>query len=106
ILSLVALLAFTRSLLRGGGLVPAQSVAALGLRSASQRPGRSLLSIALIACATFVIVAVGAFRHGTGDVSGERRSGTGGYALVGESLLPIHYDPDTSEGREKLNLAG
>jgi len=52
-----------------------------------------------------VIVAVGAFRHGAGDVSGERRSGTGGYALVGESLLPIHYDPGTSEGREQLNLA-
>jgi len=105
ILSLVALLAFSRGLLRSGG-VAVTSVVALGLRSASQRPGRSLLSIALIACATFVIVAVGAFRHGAGDVSSERRSGTGGYALVGESLLPIHYDPDTSEGREKLNLAG
>jgi ABC-type lipoprotein release transport system permease subunit len=104
-LSLVALLAFTRGLLRGGAL-PVGSVAGLGVRSASQRPGRSLLSIALIACATFVIVAVGAFRHGAGDVSGERRSGTGGYALVGESLLPIHYDPGTSEGREQLNLAG
>jgi ABC-type lipoprotein release transport system permease subunit len=104
-LSLVALLAFTRGLLREGRL-PVASVAGLGVRSASQRPGRSLLSIALIACATFVIVAVGAFRHGTAEAAGDRRSGTGGYALVGESLVPIHYDPGTSEGREQLNLAG
>lgn len=103
--SLVALLAFAGGLLRGGrGHVA--SVASLGLRSASQRPGRSLLSIALIACATFVIVAVGAFRHGPGESNADRKSGTGGYALIGESLLQVHYDPGTPEGREQLNLGG
>jgi ABC-type lipoprotein release transport system permease subunit len=104
--SLVALLAFASSLLRRPAHEAAASLAALGVRSASRRPGRSLLSIALVACATFVIVAVGAFRHAPGEHGSDRRSGTGGYALVGESLLPIHHDPATPEGRERLNLAG
>lgn len=104
--SLVALLAFARGLLRGGEGRVARGIAGLGLRSAARRPGRSLLSIALIASATFVIVAVGAFRHRPGEAAPDRKSGTGGFALVGESLLPIHYDPGTAEGRERLNLSG
>jgi ABC-type antimicrobial peptide transport system permease subunit len=105
--SLVALLAFASALLRRRGQErPADGLAALGARSASQRPGRSLLSIALVASATFVIVAVGAFRHGPGEGDEGRHSGTGGYALVGESLLPIHHDPATAAGREPLNLTG
>ena len=35
----------------------------LGLRSAAYRPGRSILCIALIASATFLIVSLDAFRQ-------------------------------------------
>jgi hypothetical protein len=75
----------------------------LGFRSATYRPGRSLLAIALIASACFVIVSVSAFRR-TGEGAGDRASGTGGYALVAESLLPLHHDPATAEGRAALGL--
>jgi putative ABC transport system permease protein len=79
-------------------------VAALGTRQARAHPGRSVLSVALIACATFVIVAVGAFRHGAPEDPHDRHSGTGGYALFAESAAPILYDPGTAGGRRSLTL--
>jgi len=89
-----------------GGRIAAGTlgVVGLGLRSASRRPGRSLLTIALIASATFVIVSVGAFRREGGVGPRDRRSGDGGYALVAESLLPLHHDPGSPEGRAAMGL--
>ena len=78
-------------------------VARLGLRNARYRPSRSVLSVALIAAATFLIVSVGAFRRGV-EASGDPQSGTGGYALIGETLAPLMHDPSTQAGREALNL--
>ncbi|MGE3340283.1 MAG: FtsX-like permease family protein, partial [Alphaproteobacteria bacterium] len=75
----------------------------LGLRNLSARPSRSLLSVALIAGASFLIVAVGAFRLG-GAATGDRRGGTGGYLLVAESVQPLMHDPATAAGRDALNL--
>jgi ABC-type antimicrobial peptide transport system permease subunit len=70
----------------------------LALRSAAYRPGRSILYIAQIACATFLIVSVDAFRQ-TGD-----SAGTGGYPLMAESVLPLIHDPNTPAGRDALNI--
>ena len=75
-LLLVALLCFQsvwlrrrrRRLLGGGGW---WAVARLGFRNATHRPGRSVLCIALIASASFIIVAVDAFRR---DGAATRRS--------------------------------
>ena len=81
------------------------SVFRLGLRQAARRPGRTLLGGALLAGATFVIVAAGAFRHG-GDAPRDRRGSAGGYTLLAESLVPVHHDPASTEGREALGLTG
>jgi ABC-type lipoprotein release transport system permease subunit len=78
-------------------------IARLGLRNARYRPSRSVLSAALIAAATFLIVSVGAFRRGDADVS-DPASATGGYALMAESVVPLMHDPATAEGREAYNL--
>jgi hypothetical protein len=109
-LLLVALLAGEwRWLRRGGkrrvfGTGPV-ALARLGFRNAANRPGRSLVAVALIAFATFTIVSVDAFRRGeSGMDSFERGSGAGGYALVAESLLPLHWDPNTEDGRNAANL--
>lgn len=75
----------------------------LGMRNASARPSRSLLSVALIAGASFLIVAVGAFRQGT-EASTDPHSGTGGYSLIAESMQPLMHDPSTPAGRDALNL--
>jgi hypothetical protein len=80
------------------------SLAGLGFRGASYRPGRSVVCVALIAFAAFVIVAVGAFRPpGVPDVDA-RDSESGGYRLFARSLLPLHHDPATPEGSAALNL--
>ena len=83
------------------------SVTRLGFRNATYRPGRSVLCIALIASAAFIIVSVDAFRHrGDIDQTRDTHSGSGGFPLLAESLLPLVHDPNTREGREALNLAG
>ncbi len=73
------------------------------LVNARWRPGRSLLCIALIASATFLIVAVDSFRRGDIDPL-DPRSGAGGYPLLAESLLPIPYDLATPQGRDAAGL--
>lgn len=80
------------------------SVTRLGFRNATSRPGRSVLCIALIASAAFIIVAVDSFRHRGGLQLTDRKLGNGGFPLLAESLLPIVHNPNTSEGREALDL--
>jgi putative ABC transport system permease protein len=80
------------------------SVARLGFRNATSRPGRSVLCIALIASAAFIIVAVDLFRHREGIETTDRKSGSGGFPLLAESVVPVVHDPNTSEGRQALNL--
>ncbi|MGI8917632.1 MAG: FtsX-like permease family protein, partial [Pyrinomonadaceae bacterium] len=79
-------------------------LARLGFRNASSRPGRSVLCIALIASAAFIIVAVDAFRHREGKTTFERKSGSGGFPLLAEALVPVVHDPSTPAGLEALNL--
>jgi hypothetical protein len=78
-------------------------ITALGFRNAAWRPGRSILCVALIASATFLVIAVDAFRRDEPPPL-DPKSGTGGFALMAESLLPMIHDPNTPPGREALNL--
>jgi putative ABC transport system permease protein len=75
----------------------------LGFRNTTYRPARTVLCVTLIASAAFIIVAVDAFRR-SGAVATDRKSGTGGFPLLAESLLPIVHNANTPEGREALNL--
>ena len=80
------------------------TISLLGFRNAAHRPSRTVLCVTLIASAAFIIVAVDAFRRGTPAAS-DRKSGSGGYPIFAESLLPIVHDANTPEGREALNLS-
>jgi hypothetical protein len=82
------------------------SVMRLGVRNARYRPARSILCIALIASATFIIVSVEAFRRSDSATVMDRSSGGGGFPLLAESLVPLVHDPNTPEGRQALNLSG
>ena len=77
---------------------------ALGIRHTSARPARSVLSLALIAFASFVLVSVGAFKKDVSAEGNDPRSGTGGFALMAESVAPLMHDPNTPEGRDGLGL--
>lgn len=90
-----------RNAISGNGWWP---VSRLGFRNATYRPGRSVLCIALIASASFIIVAVDAFKQDNSDSSLNKKSGSGGFPLLAESLLPLYHDPNTTEGREALNI--
>ncbi|HWT04052.1 MAG TPA: ABC transporter permease [Pyrinomonadaceae bacterium] len=90
-----------RRLLGGSGWWP---VARLGFRNVAHRPVRSVLCVALIASAAFIIVAVESFRRDGRDSVLDRKSGGGGFPLLAESALPLIHDPNTPEGREALNL--
>lgn len=80
-----------------------RSVGALGLRGVSFRPGRSVLCIALVAAATFVIVAVGSFRREGVDVEALQGE-AGGFRLQAWSVAPLHHDLTSPEGRDALGV--
>jgi ABC-type lipoprotein release transport system permease subunit len=88
--------------IEGRGWVP---VTHLGARSVTYRPGRSVLAMAVVASATFILIAVDAFRRDDRLVTGDPKSGVGGYSLLVETMFPVARDPDTPEGREALGLA-
>jgi ABC-type antimicrobial peptide transport system permease subunit len=77
----------------------------LGVRSCARRRKRSLATMALLASGCFVILAIGVFRLDANRDASLRTSGTGGFALLGESTLPVTHDLNTRSGREAFGLA-
>ncbi len=103
VLLLAAALFEGRAWLNRRGASGLHGIATLGFRNAAWRPGRSILCTALIASATFLIISVDAFRRDERPLL-DPKSGTGGFALMAESLLPVIHDPNTASGRDALNL--
>ena len=108
-LSLVAMLCLASIWLRRGrwGALHGHgkwAVWRLGWRHTAYRPARSVLCIALIAFATFVIVAVEAFKRDEPEALVDRHSGGGGYPLLVETLLPIVHNLNDAAGRDAMNL--
>jgi len=64
----------------------------LGVRNGSRFPNRSVLSAALVASASFVIVTVSLMRHDVTHLEPNRLSGDGGFRFVAETDLPLHAD--------------
>lgn len=80
------------------------TLASLGGRSVVRRSGRSLAAVALFACGSFLVVAVGANRHDTAADAFERGAGTGGFAFYGETSLPVFQDLNRDDARENFGL--
>ena len=68
----------------------------LAFRNASRNVGRSTATIALMASAAFLIVAVSAFRMSPTD------QGVGGFDLLAESSQPIYDNLNSAAGRKEL----
>jgi putative ABC transport system permease protein len=70
----------------------------------ARRRGRSLATIALLACGAFLVIVVGANRRDPTYEAALRSSGTGGFALFGETTLPVARDLNSPEGRKAFSL--
>jgi len=106
-LLLVAGLGLTGALLRMVGsrwTKPMASLAGLGARNSTRRSGRSLAVVGLLACGTFLVIAVGANRHDILAKPHKRDSGTGGFTLFGESSIGILHDLNSESRRKTLGL--
>jgi len=77
---------------------------ALGVRNATRRRTRSLATLGLLACGSFLIASIGVFRLDSVRDADKPTSGTGGFALVGESTLPVVQDLNTGRGRDSFAL--
>ncbi len=107
-LLLTAGLAFAAALLSALARTPGSSsltLGALGLRGCARRRTRSLATLALLACGCFVVAALGVFRLDANRDATRRSSGTGGFALLGETTLPVAHDLNTRAGREFFGLS-
>jgi hypothetical protein len=67
--------------------------------NAARNPGRSTLTIGLVAAASFLILAISAFHLETSD------AGTGGFDYLATSVQSIHYDVNTDAGRIELGFS-
>ena len=77
----------------------------LGLQNLSRRPARSLSTMALLAFGVFLVASVVVHRRSAPAGLECASSGSGGFALMGETALPILQNPDSVEGREALALS-
>ena len=117
-LVLIAGLALTGSRLkRGAGVPPAPgrnsqsrgrraafTPLRLSMRGLARRRSRSVATAGLLACGSFLILSIGVFRLDANRAATERTSGTGGFALIGESTIPVGQDLNTPPGREFFAL--
>jgi putative ABC transport system permease protein len=83
---------------------PSRHLTLLGMvaKNGAASPGRSLLSVALVASACFVLVTVAANRHP--EESEGAPEGAGGFPLFAESAVPLVHDLNSPEGRLALGL--
>lgn len=81
------------------------SLASLGSRNAGRNRGRSVLTIGLIAFASFVLVAVSAFKQSPPSNPDDRAGGTGGFRLILTAQNPLSGDLNLKSGRELLGMS-
>jgi hypothetical protein len=70
-------------------LRPRLMVPTLAARNSARSLGRSLLSITLVAAASFVLVSVSASRKTHAGAATTKHSGTGGFGIVAEADIPL-----------------
>jgi ABC-type lipoprotein release transport system permease subunit len=74
----------------------------LGTRNAARHPVRSLLTIGLLASATFLVVAVQSFHREASADFLARDGGGGGFPLLVETDVPIFQDLNSPDGKADL----
>lgn len=78
----------------------ARSPTALGVRNAARNPARSVLTMTLIAVATFLLVAVESFRRRPDADFLDKNGGSGGFPLIAETDVPLFQPFDREPGKD------
>ncbi len=76
----------------------------IGVRNTARKRMRSVTLIGLLACGLFIVFTVGANRINAFKDAERRDSGTGGFALYGESAIPVLYDLNSKKGIQFYGL--
>jgi putative ABC transport system permease protein len=104
-LLLISLLGFIRLyLIRLSRAQGDFTLTALGVRNLGRRRSRSLTVVGLLAVGCFMVFAVSSMQENIEKGASERSSGTGGFALYGESSIPILADLTSPAGLKKLRF--
>ena len=83
---------------------PKISLSSLAIRGCARRRKRSLATVAMLACGSFLIVSIGVFRLDANLDATMKTSGTGGFAFIGETTMPVVHDLNTQSGRDFFAL--
>ena len=75
------------------------SLAGLAQRNAARRRRRSMATIAMLACGSFMIASIGVFQKDATIDANEPSSGTGGFALMGEAAIAVVHDMNDAQQR-------
>ncbi len=91
---------------RAHGRLSSAGFAAVGMavRSSSWNPSRSILSVALVASACFVIVTVAGNTRDPGRETHVIEEGAGGYELMAVADVPVHQNLNDAAGRFDLGF--
>ena len=76
------------------------SLRALGQRNAARRSRRSMATIGMLACGSFMIASIGVFQKDAETGADQPTSGTGGFELMGEASIAIVHDMNNPTNRE------
>ncbi len=74
------------------------------LRNVSVKRRRTITAVALLSIGTFSVIITGANRKTFYGTENSRQSGTGGFLFWAESTIPLVYDLNSPEGKEKYGL--
>jgi ABC-type lipoprotein release transport system permease subunit len=90
--------------LRAGSASFARSLPGLAVKNIPRRTGRSLAVLITLACGVFVVIGVGANYKQIGEEVHRRNSGTGGFALIAQSTIPMTERPTLAQVRQNESV--
>ena len=107
-LTLVCLVSLVRLRFKAGmccdAITPGGGLLRLSLRNMGRHSARSTSTVSLIACATFLIVALSIFRVDPRQGQPSLHSGNGGFTVVADLDQTVTGNLDTREGRAGLGV--
>jgi len=80
------------------------TLSGLGQRNAARRRQRSMATVGMLACGSFMIASIGVFQKDAHVDAAKAASGTGGFELMGEAGIAVVHDLNNATHRETYGL--